>query len=258
VTVYAGMATIPSRIDVARKAIASLAPQCSWMYLHLDGHSGDWDSWYAHSNALVDHAVNATCGQWGRGAAWKFAPIKSGEIDDVMLPKPGDILLTCDDDFAYPPDYVATMVAALERAESANGRGCVVTAHGATHTGDWRRSYPDASATRGCRHMRRINVPGTGVMAARVSTIRDFPIPTTGDCREDPRFGVWCQRKGVPIYAVPHAAGWLRDLLPPDAPTLHRREGMLAEVQAILDEVDEWRLHGVVIDEPPRLHGIFR
>jgi len=255
VTVIVGMATIPSRIDVARQAIASLLPQCDAIFIHCDGHGTD-DSWHAHARAIgfgfgAYFLGSPILDAGKRGAAWKFAALEDDIEDD-------GILLTCDDDFAYPPDYAATMVAALERAESANGRGCVVTAHGATHEREWRRSYPDASATRGCRHMRRINVPGTGVMAARVGTIRDFPIPTGGDCREDPRFGVWCQREGVPIYAVPHAAGWLVDLLPPGAPTLHRREGMREDVQAILDEVGEWRLHGVVIDEPPRLHSIFR
>jgi len=257
VTVIVGMATIPSRIDVARQAIASLLPQCDAMHIHLDGHGTD-DSWHAHARAIgfgfgAYFLGSPILDAGKRGAAWKFAVLEDDDVED------DDILLTCDDDFAYPPDYAATMLAALERAESANGRGCVVTAHGATHGRDWRTRHRDARAVHATRHMRRLNVPGTGVMAARVGTIRDYPIPTGGDCREDARFGVWCQREGVPIYAVPHAAGWLRDLMVDDErPKLHARPGHAAEVQCILDEVDEWRLHGAVIDDPPRLHGIFR
>lgn len=195
-TTLAAIASIPSRAHHLSRALASLRPQVDRLCVYLNGY----ETVPTCVRELADeHVLDAE----NRGAEAKlhWADQRAG------------IALTCDDDFVYPPEYVATMVAAVEQWQGM----AIVTAHGRTYRGRPRHVGDVVPGSRGIVHAfvrrgRWVNHPGSGVMAwdARRVPLPARPWPHRN--ATDMQVAVWAQRAEVPIWLVPHPARWLGSL----------------------------------------------
>jgi hypothetical protein len=199
--VLVGMASIPERVESLERVVASLAPQAARLVVSLNGYDKAPGFLGKYSN--VDIQLRDDAG----GDVEKFAGVDDWE----------GYVLTADDDILYPPDYVGTVLAGIERYD----RERIVSFHGGTTLG-WNGSAVAASHKRVrclgalAEDDLAVNVVGTGVMgfhASRVPIWRDaFRYANMADVQ------VACHARlfGVPMVCLAHEAGWLADICPRD------------------------------------------
>jgi hypothetical protein len=192
--VLASLASIPSRVDGLRQVVAWLRPQVDELVVYLNGHE--------RVPAFLDGVTVVRSQEHGdRGDGGKFFP--AGRHTGVHL--------VCDDDIAYPPDYVAALLDGIER----HGRQAAVGFHAST----LRQPFTHYHRSRSISHMslavpqdHAVHVLGTGTAAYHTSTItvspRDFPVPNMADVW----FALLGQRQQVPFVQLRRNAGWLNEL----------------------------------------------
>ncbi len=166
--VIAGMATIRGREELRAIAINSLIGQ-------------------------VDSLIASAGDELGDQA--KFLGCEHAPADTVWL--------GVDDDLIYPPDYVATILAGLDRHP-----GCVVSFHG------WRFDDEGEPYAENYRCLERVvdevevHVAGTGVCGFHLDTIR----PVMADF-ESINADVWlslrAQERGIRRVVLAHPSYWL-------------------------------------------------
>lgn len=155
---------------------------------------------------------------------------------------------TCDDDLIYPPDYVQTMVAAIERYD----RNAAVSMHGKEYYGPVNSYYGDINAQCAdgrakayhCLHPQPQDAPvtvlGTGCAAWHSSlvdlSIEDFPVPNMAD--------IWFSKKlnsaGVPRYAIAHEP--LEYIEPPKGSTIWEKHNNNDAIQTAVFNSVNWML----------------
>lgn len=199
--VLASLASIPTREAMLRNVVERLRPQVDELMVYLNG--------YARPPRFLsgeDITVVTSSGHGDRGDAGKFFPV--GRHTGVHL--------MCDDDIAYPSDYVNAMLEGIER----HGRRAVVGFHAST----LREPFSDYHRSRSIVHMSRavpfdtpVHVLGTGTVGYHSSTIavrrRDFAAPNMADVW----FALLGQRQAVPFVQLRHDAGWLTQQPPNSA-----------------------------------------
>lgn len=202
--IVAGMATVAGNEAALFEALGSLLPQVDRIDLYLNGHS--------RVPALLDGHPKIRClvdtdGR-SRGDAGKFWGLQ--DSDDC-------IYLSCDDDIAYPGDYVSRMVDVLARH---HGR-CAVTVHGARvrQLADGKvRHYYDPEL-RSVLHFeaplavdRQVHIPGTGTTVFHSQHVK----PTLACFERANMADLWLARflreQGTPVVAIARPAHWLRQL----------------------------------------------
>ena len=193
--VTATLASVPPRRGALAAAVASLLPQVDALHVYLNGYDG--------APAFLDdpRIVVAHSAQHGdRGDAGKF--FWAGKLDGYHL--------LCDDDIEYPADYVAKLVAGIER----HGRRAVVGFHGATlheRVTTYHRSRRLFHFSQQLATDTPVHVLGTGVAGYHTSAIRisarDFHSPNMADIW----FAVAGQQQRVPFVCLTHDANWLRE-----------------------------------------------
>lgn len=220
------VATTAERALLLPHSLASLRGQCDLLHVYLNGHAEvplcvlDW---------CDEHVRSATNDGADRKFHWAH------QHDGVYL--------SCDDDFIYPPDYVARMVAGVERF----GGRALVTAHGRTYPPrpkDAADQIPGGAATL-TTHVARgrwVNHAGTGVLAWDARQIRvplEYPVPN----RSDVQLSAWANRHGIPVWTIPHSPGWLRPLRHTGGSVSKdsRREGHATKNALLV--AHEWKLH---------------
>lgn len=194
--VFASVASIPGRAAHLRQVVEALQPQVDELAVYLNGYDRV-PRWLAASGADV-----ATSQEHGlRGDAGKFFWAGRGH----------GYRLVCDDDLAYPPDYVERLVAGIER----HGRRAVVGFHGAVlhdRVTDYHRSRRVLHFSRALRGDVAVHVLGTGAAGFHSAALAvgpsDFPVPDMAD--------VWLARLGqqarVPFVCLAREHAWLTDL----------------------------------------------
>lgn len=205
-SVLASLASQPRRETLLEGTLRTLRPQVDVLSVYLNGYT-------AVPRCVLELADRHVLAADNEGAERKFWWAGSD---------PRGIHLSCDDDIVYPPDYVAVMTAELEAHP-----GALVTAHGRAYRGKPQSIHAIDPASLGLFHHevkrgRAINCPGTGVLAWDA---RRLELPTRWDARNmaDVQVAVWAQRHRVPIWLVPHRAGWLK------SPALHDPRGLFAQ-----------------------------
>lgn len=206
-SVLAAVVTMPGRS--VERTLRSLRDQVDRLHVYLNGYR------------KVPSVVAALADEYRldphntRGSAGKLA--WADQWDGLYL--------GCDDDLAYPGNYVATMRATVAQWSSR----AVVTCHGRILRPD-ARSFHEASfaahALRSVPEGRWLNYPGGCALA--FDTALGVPV-LTGKNVEEPLLAVWAQRHEVPIWLQPHTADWLTYLLPPpgdprEPPTIWNEE----------------------------------
>lgn len=202
--ILAALATIPGREFALERCLQSIRPQVD--RIHLVCH--DMEAPPECTKGLVDEVV---CEPDTRGSAAKLHWARSHV----------GLYLGCDDDFIYPPDYVATMQRWVRRWK---GRA-IVTCHGrilkpeSVEFGNVVRFWPPQGATEGAW----LNYPGACAFA--FDTRLNLPDRVPGKNLEESHLAVWAQENKVPIWLVPHPEGWLGYLLrDTDLPTIWAKE----------------------------------
>lgn len=198
--IVAGMATVAGNEEALRAAVMSLLPQVDHLYLYLNGYSSV--PAFLNGRSKVSVCLDADGKRYGdAGKFWGLAQ------------SPEAIYLSCDDDIAYPADYVEVMVAELAQTR---GRA-VVGVHGALITQPCEGYYRDGSRTvfhfeRPLMRRRRVHVLGTatcvfhtGVVAV---TLEAFELANMADIW----LAKYLQAAGIAAFAVPRPARWLTAL----------------------------------------------
>lgn len=242
--VFASLATIPAREAQLRHVVAALLPQVDELGVYLNGYD-------RVPSFLRDDQIRIARSQdhGDRGDAGKFA--WAGTSSGYHL--------ACDDDLAYPPDYVERLVAGIER----HARRAVVGFHGCVlhaQSADYHRGRRLLHFWRALRADTPVHVLGTGLAGYHASTIRVRP----EDFREANMADVWLgllgQHQRVPFVCLHHEAGWLREL-PGVTESLYARARRRPagarpspETQAVRSR-ERWELHtlpGAPAERPKR------
>lgn len=200
--VLVGIASIPQRASSLERVLESLAPQADRVHVALNGYDVQPDFLYRFEN--VSWTLN---GPDNLGDAEKFA-----KIDDWC-----GYIATCDDDILYPHDYIATLVAGIERY----GRETLVSFHGGTTQGFSERSHGAATVKRlPCLQELaeddvNVNAVGTGVLGWH----SDFVPLWRGVFRTPNMADVYlachAHRFAIPMVVLAHRQGWLKNIQPP-------------------------------------------
>lgn len=189
---------IPSREATFRLMLESVADQVDHLHVYLSGHVG----YLKGLQNIVQHKVDGD----PHGDAGKFFG-----LGDAYVRK--GYYLSFDDDLLYPPDYVETMIAGIERYN----RELVCSFHGRSfgnlpiqnyYRGATRRHYCLRSVVRD----EHVDVPGTGCMGFYTSALElsmeDFPSKNMADVH----MAVALRLQGVTAACLKHAAGWIKHL----------------------------------------------
>jgi hypothetical protein len=150
----------------------------------------------------------------------------------------------CDDDLEYPPDYVARMVAELERWDGE----VIVTAGGRTMKPDakrWRDWIGNGAYVTAVPESKWINYCGGFAFAFDASKIQPpYPIPDVNE--EEAHLSVWAQREGIPIRLIARPHDWPKRIpMPARAWTsfaVAAREGFATRGR-IISQVEKWVVH---------------
>lgn len=192
--ITASCATIPSRQRYLRQTIDSLIGQVDEIRCYLNGFD-DVPSFLNRKKIKVyksqDHLGDIT----DRG---KF--YGCGQIEGYHL--------TFDDDIIYPPDYVKRMLPYID------SYGGVWSFHGRVlkDKNYFHSFYKGATQFFfHCRfdmnEMRKLDIPGTGVMGYHTDDVRFTMDDFTEDFMCDIMVAVKCKRQGITIRGIPHEKG---------------------------------------------------
>jgi hypothetical protein len=192
-SIAASLATIPSRVHLLERVVASLLPQVDQVHVYLNGHQ--------QVPAFLDRervVVARSQDHGDRGDAGKF----------FWAEQPFAYHLVCDDDLEYPSDYASRLVGSIERY----GRRAVVGVHGVRLTSKIDSYFNSRQVSHFARQLptdRPVHLLGTGTVGYHHSTLRvridDFERPNMADVW----FGLLCQRQRVPCVAVARKERWL-------------------------------------------------
>lgn len=225
---YAFVATIPGREKALDACLRSLDPQVDYIGVFYDK--------FDPKKRLEPHplATFVSYGDVGDGGKFwwlqhRTPPFRSGQ----------DFVLTCDDDLAYPADYVEAM---RRHRMVCNGP---VGVHGArlpsepTHYRKQRRVF---HCLHGHEMYTSCNVLGTGTLAGyadelmRLVANTDFADPPNV---ADIHFALAAQARLTKLHVVPRPPNWLTYLLEPDAPTIWS-QGRVEVENALMRRRKSW------------------
>ena len=199
--VVACMATYPGRYATLEPVVAALAPQVDRLFVYANETTDGLPDLSRLANVVVldgrEHAGNLSA---------------NGKVYPLRFLK-GCLVLTVDDDFLYPPDYVRR----IRRVLDAFGNRCCVTIHGSVLPPrlDW---YYDRSKVfvshRRLDGMQLINLAGSGTFAFHQSTLRCTAEDFLPEVMVDLRFSLLARERRLPIWSPPRPEGWLRLIHP--------------------------------------------
>ena len=196
--IVATMATFPGREESLMAVIQSILPQVDELRIYANN--------YKKAPVNFKH----------RKLKWLFSRYHAGDIGDAgKFYATEDIdgyHFTIDDDIIYAPDYVAKMIACIEKYD----RKYVVSLHGRTfHKKKMISYYKEASNRYSC--FRSVpadtfaHVVGTGVLAYHTDTIRVPFKAFEASNMADIWFSKYCQEHGVHRMIMKHPGEWVKD-----------------------------------------------
>jgi hypothetical protein len=232
--VTANIATMPSRLHILPKAIASLIDQVDEVRVYFNNF--ERTGLTSLPEFLRHPKINVAIFQkdlTDNGKLWWN--------DKVKVP---ELYICCDDDILYPPDFVSVIKVSMNKYPRH-----MIAFHGRRlWHGDEDRSYYHSHAIfhglQGFEGDQHIDVPATFSTAFLTSEF-------TTECYKDPRMcmsdcliALDAAKAGMPIIAIGHAGGWFGYLHPEPEDTIyhnHHKEDF--EQRKIAAEI--WRIkHG--------------
>jgi FkbM family methyltransferase len=228
---FATLASIPSRERQLHDVVGRLLPQVDRLGVYLNGYVGVPPYLL---NKKINVMESASSGDWGDAGKFAWSAHGSG------------YRAICDDDLAYPPDYIAKLVEGIERY----GRTAVVGFHGAvlrTPVLDYYRSRRLFHFTQGRNKDVPVHVLGTGVVGYHTSTLEVQPSDFTRANLADLLFARLGQQQRVPFVCLRQNAHWLVELADTRQGSVYMRaiqgQGTLAADATDLARQIPWALH---------------
>lgn len=238
--VIVAMATFPPRRQGMVEVVNALLPQCDKFYLYLNGYTSVPEE-LPKSDKLVCVCAGPGCAHADIGSQGKFFWVGQDE----------GYYLTVDDDIFYPQDYVAYMVACVDKYS----RKAIVGLHGSIFRLKGGARLPPRNPLKDCRTLYPYNkklaqdlavhVLGAGVMACYPKAIGLTFDACKGPVHsgDDEDIAIWGQRNNVALVKVatekdwvrPNPAMWVRD-------PLHRRAGYIQSADTKLRAWSEWAI----------------
>lgn len=214
--VLASVASIPSRTEWLREVVERLRPQVDRLLVYLNEYPAV-PSYLAEDDVTVVRSD----AHGDRGDAGKF--FAAGRHTGVHL--------LCDDDIAYPDDYVERLLAGLEHYDYRAVLGFHASMLHEPFT-DYLRTRSITHLSRGVGHDVGVHILGTGTAAYHSSTIRvrprDFRTPNMADVW----FALLGQEQRVPFVQLRREAGWLQELAQVYGT---KPDGMYARARGVVD-----------------------
>jgi hypothetical protein len=197
--VVGSMATFPKRFGIIQSVIEALAPQLDRLYVYVNETTEGFPDLSHLGNIIVldgrEHVGNLS-------ANGKIYPLKY--MQDCTI-------FTLDDDFIFPPDYVAQNLAVLRRFKGQ----CAVTTHGSIFPmrTDWyyERTHIFMS-TNAVRSLELCTLAGSGTFAFDQRVLKVNPDDFFAEIMVDLRLSLLARDAGLPIWVLPRTAGWLHFL----------------------------------------------
>lgn len=147
---------------------------------------------------------------------WYYSDHHLGDLGDAgkfyQVEKIKGYHFTIDDDIIYPPDYVITLINAIE----VNQRKAIVSLHGRIMPPHKVQSYyknalQQFSCLRNLNQDSAAHIVGTGVMAYHTDTLR-IPFKVFEAINmADIWFSKYCNENNIPRLILQHRAGWIRE-----------------------------------------------
>jgi hypothetical protein len=192
----ATMATMASRQETFEKVLPAIHAQVAHTFIYLDGYAEPPKFLARFDNITVRHAER----EGDLHASSRFLCLRH-------LDRP-TVVVSVDDDIAYPPDYVDRLVAELQML---NGR-VVVGVHGRVFLPP-HRSYLDDAI---CMHFAlplaqpgHAHELGTGTCAFVSSVFNVDPRRWHRNDMDDLFVAIEAQQRGLPRIMLARQAGWL-------------------------------------------------
>ena len=234
------MATFPPRREGLIESVHRLLPQCDVMHVYLNGYS-TVPTELPKDPKLDLILAGPGCRMPDMGSHGKFYWIGD---------EPG-YYCSVDDDILYPPDYIESLVVAVEKY----GRKAIVGYHGGTYRVPNGGALPDRGFTRDVRTLygysqavprdMPVHLLGAGVMASYPKAIgltTDAFNSTVGS-GDDEDVSLFSQRTGVPLVRLAGKKDWIRPndkqwMIEP----LHRRTSYIRSGDDKLRSWKNWRI----------------
>jgi hypothetical protein len=186
------MATLPERVALLERVVAAILPQVDHLNVFLDGHVVV-PACVQQPRVTVVHARDYGALHGSGKFLWGTTP---------------GYHLTVDDDLLYPADYVAKMLAAVDRYEQCAlvcvlGRRFLVP----NPSGFFTAPMMAFSADRALDIDLDVHTPGTGTAAWHTSTFLMAPSPQP--FQDDMHMALTARRQSVRVIAIARPDAWL-------------------------------------------------
>jgi FkbM family methyltransferase len=195
--ISACIASYPPRREKLREVVGRLLPQVDQLHVYLNEYD-EVPDFLRHSRITVE--LGGTARNLRDNGKFHFMPSL-----------PSGFVLTVDDDIAYPPDYVETLIRKVEFYE----RRAVVGLHGTIFAKPLRNYFRGRTVYHFEHELGNdvvVNQLGTGTVAFHTDLIR----PDIAEFKTTGMADVWlalnCKRIGAPMIAVERPAGFLQSL----------------------------------------------
>jgi len=195
--VVATMATFPARAESAALAVASLLPQVDRLYIYFNGY--DTVPAFAQDDRIVSIVGGPDLSAIGKTVAFDYIS--------------NSIVLTVDDDFVYPADYVSRLLSILQRHQ---GRALVcvhgsIFAPGAQWYYERSTVYTSRKSLGACSFAM---LAGSGTAAFDQSALNARYEQFAGQVAVDLKLSLLARNHGIPIICIDREAEWLKPLRP--------------------------------------------
>jgi hypothetical protein len=191
------IATMPERVQLLERAVASLRPQVDALKIYLNNFS-KVPSFLSSEEVILSKNALGDLGDKG-----KFYWLNQNAAD---------YYLTADDDIFYPPDYVERLVQEFE----ARHKKAIVGVHGFVFSMPI-QSYSDSRSekykgTYKLASAKPVHVIGTATAILSAQTIKlslnDFPKRNMADLQ----LAIAAQKQQVPMVVIPREENWIKEL----------------------------------------------
>lgn len=204
--VIAQIATRQGREASLRLAIESLMFQTDRINII---HNGPHDNWA--DSVSYDRDINHIYPPGADSSpsdGWKFYGLNNQHL------KPTDMILICDDDIQYPPDFMVVMSRYLNRY----GRPVMTVMGKIMQPGRIESFYRDElvcfKTFEDNEYLRNVEIPGTCGMAFYRETCPDLDHTHFETVNSDIWMGIYAKRTNLQCFVIPHRGDWLTNLMP--------------------------------------------
>lgn len=199
--VVVSLCSIPERVELLRRTLASLAPQVDALHVYLDRYESVPDFVRDCHPQVAVYLSRDYPGLRDNGKFLAFPALR----EDCYY-------FTADDDILYPPDYVASLIRRIEHY----GRQAVVGVHGVLvpeETQGYFSGYRKVlNFTRELERDALVNNLGTGTVAFHSALLRGLDLGHFCEAgMADLYLSVFCKQRGIPMVAIARPDDWLQE-----------------------------------------------